>query len=584
MCGIFGMNRPNEELVNDSIDLFSYRGPDSNGSFSDEFVALAFRRLAIIDLDPRSNQPMHDDEEKITIVFNGEIYNYHDLRKELSKDYQFNTASDTEVLLYAYKKWGTDLTKYIKGMFAFCVYDRESQKFYIFRDFSGIKPLYYYHENGLFIFSSEIKGILHSLKNTGRSIEIDKAALKLYYSLGSIPSPLSLYRNIYKLPPRSFLVYDIEEDQLIVNQYKVEPVKITCYKEFASLFEKKVLDHLVSDVPVGLYFSGGTDSTAIAVMLNKNNVSLQNFSIRMAHKKTDSKFFEEISDHLKIKSHVYDFGTEEFDEIYHSVMNLIDEPFVDGSIFPTYYLSRKAAEKVKVVLSGEGGDEYFYGYDRHRVLYKHRDRADYSMTILDRLYFRLPQHPAKTPILKALFKLNRQPISYYLADNSIGKDLVSWQRCKEEMRERNMKPLDIDKLFYLENDLLRKIDLATSYNSIEGRVPLLDIDIIQNSYNFEKNKLSKGQLKYILKKMLQDYLPDKFIFRKKSGFGINMKNRFKESKFLVNDYNTAILFLRQKDLLPETFDERKINWYTANYANFCYSLIVLYYALRHSES
>ena len=583
MCGILGMNISDEKIAREGIDLFSYRGPDSTGVFADDEITLGFKRLAIIDLDPRSDQPMHDSDRTVTIVFNGEIYNYKALKKELSKTYTFNTDSDTEVLIYAYKKWGKSLVKYIKGMYAFCIYDHKKKIFLLFRDYSGIKPLYYYCNNGLFIFASEIKGILRILRGLGKKIEVDKNMLDFFYSVGYIPSPFSLYKHISKLSPHSFLKYDLRKNTKQIHSFETVVAKEDGLKKFYSLLEKKTMYHLNADVPVGLFFSGGTDSSILASFLKKNNIRLENFSIQMSHKKEDEKFFKNISKHLNIKSHVYKFGHQEFENVYPQVMQRIDEPFVDSSIFPTFYISEKASKKVKVVLSGEGGDEYFYGYNRHRTLYALRDHTDYKMTWLDKLYFTTPRLSLKNAIFKYLFKWNKQPISYYLANMSVGKDIVSWKRIKKEIGKRNIKPLDLDKLLYLENILLRKIDFATSYNSIEGRVPLLDIDVIINSDQFEDVKLAHGSLKYMLKKILLFHLPKKFVFRKKSGFGLNMKEAFKHSKHLGDDFLRAIDFLKPLGMLPKKFKVKNKKQYLSRYPGLCFAIIILYHCLKNTK-
>jgi asparagine synthase (glutamine-hydrolysing) len=583
VCGILGMNLVDKSLARDAADLFSYRGPDSTGIFADKNVTLAFKRLAIIDLDPRSDQPMHDSEHLVSIVFNGEIYNYQELKKVLSSEFDFSTTSDTEVLLYAYKKWGVGLTHFIKGMFAFCIYDRKKRKLFLFRDFSGIKPLYYFSHDGIFLFASELKGILHLLDKMNIPIRLNRDALPLYYSLGYIPSPMSLYKRVFKVPARSYIEYDLDSHSLQVHPYEVNAVKSNGLEQFSALLEQKTLDHLIADVPVGLFFSGGTDSSVIASILQKHHIPLENFSIRMNHKQEDEAFFTKISNYLGISSHVYQFGIGEFDEVYSEVMNRFDEPIADGSLFPTYYISKQAAKRVKVVLSGEGGDEYFYGYNRHRVLYALRHYTDYNMTLLDRVYFFLPQHPFKTPLFSFLFRLFRQPISYYLTENGIGKDVVSWEMTKQEMRRKRIRPLDIDKLLYLENDLLRKTDFATSYNSLEGRVPLLDVDVIDNTQQFEDQKLHKGHLKYILKKILSGYLPEALVFRKKSGFGVNLKEKFALSIYLRKDFFAAVDYLSDRNMLPEGFRVSRKSWYIRTYPHLCYSMIVLYHCLKHAK-
>lgn len=584
MCGILGtVGFKDKKLFRKSLSEFSYRGPDYRGTYFDKDVFLGHNRLAVLDLEKRANQPMSDSEGQIYLVYNGELFNFYDLRKVLSKFHSFSTESDTEVLLYGYKILGTEFLNKIQGMYAFGIYDKKEQKIIVARDHVGIKPLYYYRDDSLFIFSSELKGILQLLSKKGKEVEIDRRMLDYYYSLGYIPSPHTLYKKIYKLQPGSFMDYDIPSHTTTLFSIKTHYSRTKKLSEFYKLMENKIMDHLISDVPVGLFFSGGTDSSVIASVLKKNKVKISNFSIQMSHKKEDEKYFRKISNFLGIHSNEYKFGVPEFDRVYRKVLKKMDEPFVDASIFPTYYLAKIASKKVKIVLSGEGGDEFFYGYNRHRVLYRLRNYKDYEITFLDKLYFRVPNFRYKNYIFKLFFRFNKQPISYYLATVSIGKDIVGWDLIKNEIRKRKLKPLDIDKYLYLENDLLRKIDFATSYCSIEGRVPLLDIDIVSNAKEFERTKLLNGNLKYVLKNFLLKYIPPEMVFRNKSGFGIDMKNKFKESKTLKQEYFKASLYLGKFNLLPQKYYSHKKEWYLDRYANFCFSIVVLYNCLKNNE-
>jgi asparagine synthase (glutamine-hydrolysing) len=382
MCGIIGISEHNEKVIKDSCLCFQYRGPDATSFFSDSHVTLGHHRLAILDLDPRSTQPMSDEDKKIWIVFNGEIYNFKELKEQLVSKYHFRTTSDTEVLIYAYKEWGMEMTKYIQGMFALAIYDSKKQKVILLRDHAGIKPLYYYEKDGLLIFASELKGVVKTLKEKNLPLSINKRAIDLYTVMGYIPSPYTMYNEIAKLPKSSYLEFDLKAKTSNHTTYVPNSVEVTTFEDYSKLIEKKVLEHLIADVPVGVFFSGGTDSSLIATILHKHNINLETFSIGIDYKSDDKKYFKLISDHLKLKSHVYSFDIPELDSVYEEVMTKMDEPTYDNSIFPTYFVSKKAAEKVKVVLSGEGGDEYFYGYPRSFQLSKMKDRRDYSITCL----------------------------------------------------------------------------------------------------------------------------------------------------------------------------------------------------------
>lgn len=586
MCGIIGINEDNPEIVGRASSLFSYRGPDASLQFSDSMMTLGHHRLSIIDVDHRSNQPFWDDKREVSIVYNGEIYNFKELRGSLSGKHKFRTTSDTEVLIYAYKEWGREMLERIEGMFAFAIYDKRNNTIFLARDHQGIKPLYYYTKDGIFIFSSESKGILKILKEKGIDVAFNKRAIDLYFVFGYIPSPYTLYEGIHKLPKKSYLEYDLKKRTIsIIDKYKTSYRRVNSIEEYRELIEEKVLSHLISDVPIGIFFSGGTDSSLIAAILHKYNIDLETFSVRIDYKSEDANYFKKISNHLKIKSNVYNFDKEEFDEIYQEVMEKMDEPSYDNSIFPTYFVSKKAAEKVKVVLSGEGGDEFFYGYPRSLILKMLNNKRDYHISFLDYLFFMTPCFELKNFIFERLFVLFKKPVSYYILRVSPARDIVTlraWKIAKKEFKERNIRPLEFDQEFYLENDLLRKIDFATSYASIEGRVPLLDIEIVENSKNFEEQMLEGGILKAFLKKILAAYLPDELVYRGKSGFGLNMTQLFKESKYLRGDLVKAIDCLKEKNIL--SLSVRDIDDSINRYPHYCFSLIALYRVIINNEN
>ncbi len=585
MCGIIGINENNEALVRKAGKAFAYRGPDASATFSDKSITFGHHRLSIVDVDPRSTQPLCDTDRKIWIVFNGEIFNFKEVRALLEDKYDFNTASDTEVLVYAYKEWGKDMTKYIEGMFALAIYDTDKQTVLLLRDHQGIKPLYYYAKDGVFAFTSEVKGLTKFLREKKISLELDHKALELYMVFGYIPSPYSLYKDVLKLPKGSYLTYDLKNKKVLETGRSVTvSKKVVTEQEYIDLIEKKVLMHLIADVPVGVFFSGGTDSTLIAAILHKHKVDLETFSIKLDYKTEDAKYFGMISEHLQLKSNVYDFDVNTLDSVYEEVMGKLDEPTFDNSIFPTYYVSKKAAEKVKVVLSGEGGDEFFYGYPRSFELSKMKEVADYSLSFFDYVYFATPPFKAKNHVFQKVFRVFKKPISYYLVQMSVARDratISSWKAVKEECRKRSITPMGLDQELYLENDLLRKTDLATSYSSIEGRVPLLDIDILENSGTIEDKKLEGGVLKAFLKKMLATYIPKEMVYRSKSGFGVNMVTFFESSKYLQADLAKALPFLAERGIKTPRIG--RIDVAIRKYPHLCFALISLWRSIVNNE-
>lgn len=586
MCGIIGINENNKSLLNKAGLKFNYRGPDATAFFCDEFVTLGHHRLSIIDLDSRSTQPMSDSDDKIKVVFNGEIYNFQAIKDLLKVKYDFRTTSDTEVIIYAYKEWGIKMVERLQGMFAIALYDSELKQIFLIRDHRGIKPLYYYAKDGYFVFASELKGVTSVLRDRSIKLKVSQKALDLYFSLGYIPAPYSLYEGVFKVSRSSYLVYDLAAK--IISQeylYQGSTTPVTSLENYFDLIEKKILDHLVADVPVGVFFSGGTDSSLIAAVLHKYSINLETFSIKLNYKTEDYKYFSQISSYLNLKSHVYDFNVTEFEAVYEEVMSKLDEPTYDNSIFPTYFVSKKAAQKVKVVLSGEGGDEFFLGYPRSAVLYCLNKYRDYHISLLDRLFFILPSFKAKNRLFEKLFIVFRQPFSFYLMSISPTRDLAKieqWRVFKQECVKRKITPVEIDQEFYLEGDLLRKIDLATSYVSIEGRVPLLDIDIIKNSENFDREKLKGGVLKALLKGMLAKYIPNDMVYRNKSGFGLDMVSFFQQSAILRSDFNRAMEFLKTKDInLPSLPDSAELA--LRKYPHLCFAYISLYRSLVNNE-
>lgn len=520
MCGIIGTSWAAEQGVREAAATFAYRGPDDFGLFMDGRVTLGHDRLSIVDLDPRSNQPMADEKGGIYIVFNGEIYNHQEIRKALDGKYSFHTTSDTETLLYAYREYGDSLGEYLRGMFSFVIYDAPRHKLVAFRDHAGIKPLYYFYDGEKFAFASELKGIVHALRKEKIELAQDLSAYHAYAAHGYIPSPRTLYRKVQKLERGHMAVFDLESKKIDIKPYKKHSSAVSNVEAFQKQIEDRVLDHLMADVPVGVFFSGGTDSSMIVSILHAHGIDLAAFSVAMQEKKEDQRYFEQVSQHLGVRSHVFSFGPKEFMETYEQVMSRVDDPIADGSIFPTYFISEKASKQVKVVLSGEGGDEYFYGYHRQHVLKGMR----WKKSFLGKLVDTCSRYGGGVPWLRKVYAAIGDIAGFYLYDMSPFSGQLSKEACiagRKTLEALGGKPIDIDKHLYLENDLLRKVDMATSYASIEGRVPLLDVDVCANASTFAEGYVQGGELKGLLKSMLCKYLPKELVYRKKTGFGLD---------------------------------------------------------------
>ncbi|MBP9711141.1 MAG: asparagine synthase (glutamine-hydrolyzing) [Candidatus Pacebacteria bacterium] len=580
MCGIIGITEKNEQLVEAAAKLLGHRGPDAFGIFSDEQVTLGHNRLSIIDLDSRSNQPMADASGSLVVVYNGEIYNYKEVRTRLEKKgYVFRTQSDTEVLLYAYKEWGKGLGNELNGMFAFALYDKEKNELVLATDHANIKPLFYAQVGSSLAFSSELKGIIKMVKEKKERYELDRTALGVYYALGYIPAPETLYKGVKRLPKRGWVVYNLEAKTLTEGQYPARPPVGRSEAEVHKLIEERILSHLVADVPVGVFFSGGTDSSLILSVLHAHNINLETFSVEVAGRPTDEKYFTEIATRLGVKAHRYTFGIKEFEEVYPEVVAKMDEPLYDNSLFPTYFIAKQAAGKVKVVLSGEGGDEYFFGYPRSLALRSlARIPLDTGVGMFERLYIVTPHFRGKNKLFEQLFLWLKKPAAYYLLTMSPGKAFLSipeWSAAKSALVNSVANTRSFDADAYLPNNLLRKLDMATMYCSLEGRVPLLDPDVIASAQALPVP--AEGEEKPVLRHMLEKYLSKELVNRKKQGFGLSLPELLASSQMLQQEVKEALAYLRENKLFTTT--EKEI----AKYPHLCFALLSLYHTLHNAE-
>lgn len=552
MCGIVGLTGNHPQAVRSAAALIAYRGPDASADWTDDCVSLAHNRLSIIDVDARSNQPMWDATGQLCIVFNGEIYNHAELRREFAPAIEFRTASDTEVLLLGYKLHGATFFARTRGMFACAIYDRTKGTLSLFRDHAGIKPLYYHVADEVLAFGSEMKSVLSLMHAIGRSVERDRAALAAYLALGYVPAPATLYREVRVLPRSHYLVYDIRQRTSSLQKIDIEGSFAGDEDALSDLIEQKVISHLVADVPVGLFFSGGTDSSLIAAILNRHDRRLRAFSVRIAGRPADERYFRSIAERLKLDATICEFGPAEFKSSYRAVMDRIDIPLADSAIFPTYLVSKRASEEVKVVLAGEGGDELFFGYPRQRILSRLSNSAPFYDAQLDAAYRTMPDVSWRDKIFAAMFSRLASPASYYLFTMAPAAGLLrkeAWNAGKTAIEGASETPFYIDRELYLESLLLRKTDLATSYASIEGRVPFLDPEVIAAAENFVGEWRRTLQEKPVLKRVLGRHLPDELVWRPKSGFGLLLSLFAEGSETFQADLDAALA-----DLGPELAD------------------------------
>jgi asparagine synthase (glutamine-hydrolysing) len=564
MCGIAGFVGTGTE--NDLVKMtraLAHRGPDDEGVFFENGVGLGHRRLSIIDLSLSGHQPMFSSAKDTGVVFNGEIYNFKELKKDLEKEgIVFKSNSDTEVILVLYEKYGEECFKKMEGMFAIAIYDFKNKKLILSRDRLGKKPLYWGMFGETLVFASELKSfVLHSLVTR----EIDRTSLCLYLQTDYVPTPRTIFKNIYKLEPGFCLLYQntqFEKKQFWSIKESTSEVSLPqAVRELDVLLESSVNSRLISDVPFGVFLSGGLDSSTIAYYAQKNSKKkIHTFSIGFQEKSFDeSKYATEVSKYLGTEHHHLDITAEDSLKVIPYLADILDEPMADASIIPTYLLSQFTKLNVTVALGGDGADELFAGYptfqaDKLANIYTKLPKrvkaflkilvtcipvSDKNFSIgfrlkkfiegLDENKFLRHQKWLGTFNENDLIKL----LTYKLEDDTLGK----WVR---EIIPQSFSKDGNDLLrFYIKtymmDQVLVKVDRASMKNSLETRSPFLSYKVVDFVMSLPyRYKLRCFQTKYILKKLMRDKLPKRIIFRKKKGFGIPL------SKWLKDDLKSFL--------------------------------------------
>lgn len=570
MCGIAGFyhfDRPREassEVIKRMTDAIAYRGPDGEGFFVKQNLALGHRRLSIIDLST-GQQPMFSDDNKIVLIFNGEIYNFVELRDQLIKfGCRFTTTSDTEVIINAYKTWGIDCQKHFNGMWAFALWDEEKERLMVSRDRIGEKPLYYSQSDNSFVFGSEIKSLL----SYGITAEPRKDLTELYLILGFIPAPYTFHKNIYQLLPGQCMLIsnagvethtywdlpDISEQDLITDKKVIE-------EKFKELFIDSVRIRMRSDVGFGAFLSGGLDSSCVVgTMATQTKLPVQTFTIGFDNKQFDeSHLAQQVSKKFKTIHHQGKVSSDSFDDSLKKVLHHYDDPFGDPSAIPTGYISRYAARSVKMVLTGDGGDEVLSGY------------TTYQGEKFAAKYQRFPKIIQRSVpfALKALAKLLRGNIRFKINRivSILESSCLSFQeRLKiklaktkpslihdiilnnehvikfEDYFSEVMKNCRFEDPFYqlmyfqhkitLPGDMLAKVDRMAMAYSLEARIPFLDYRIIEWMFRVHKDRKMDGYLnKVVLRNAVaNEILPAELLTAPKKGFNVPMKDWFRENE------------------------------------------------------
>lgn len=530
MCGITGyiniQTKIDQSVIQQMTNTLMHRGPDGSDTYISENgqYTLGHRRLSFLDLSDAGKQPMKDNSEKVIITFNGEIYNFPELKKELDDDYDFKTSTDTEVILAGYRKWGIDVVHRLKGMFAFALLDEEKQQLYLVRDRFGIKPLYYTLQNDQLLFASELKAI-HAANVVPK--EIDFSSFADYFVYRYVPSPKTIWKNICKLPPAHYATIDLQTLTIQLVEYWKLPIgnqqeaNQEMINQVGTRLQESVKQHMYADVPVGSFLSGGYDSSALVSYMNQLGQKPATFSIGFSKwEKSEDQYATIVANHLNVPNESV-VADETSLRLVDRMALVYDEPIADISIVPTYMVSQLARSRVKAVLSGEGADELFGGYTWQHDFFNQQ----YPDSVLDKLK-------------RKLFK--NDPVNYYANAMAMGwfdreelkkmlhPDLhqhipedVHWfyrQHFKKEVSP--LKSIQyMDTKCFMGELVLTKIDRASMANSLEVRVPFLDHELFEYVFKLdEKTYFRKDQTKYLLYKNIEQQLPKEILERKKQGF------------------------------------------------------------------
>lgn len=577
MCGIAGyisLNNTITELqLKQAAATMRHRGPDAEGFYfnEDASVGLAHRRLSILDLSAVANQPMFSADGRYCIVFNGEVYNFNELKERLiDKGASLRTTSDTEVILELFAQSGVSSFAALNGMFAFAIYDLQEKRLTLCRDHIGIKPLFIYRDDETIVFASELKVIKSII---GDKLSINREAIPYFLHLGFIPQPLTIYKNTSKFPAAHYLQIatnkniSAQDSTNFVPFWKLEntiaPLTITNEKLAKQQLNNLLLDsvekQLISDVPIGTFLSGGVDSSLVTALAAKVSGSskVKTFSIAVDDGKyNESKYATQVAAHLQTDHHEFKVSEKEVLELVDKLIPAYDEPFADSSAFPTMMVSRLARQHVTVALSGDGGDELFHGYGMYQ--WAKRLSAPYwqmlkgplfaASRLLNSKYQRIGNmfaYNSKQHMISHIFSQEQ----YYFREQELEKLLVSLPFNFTALNnlpslQRNLSETERQSFWdfnhYLKDDLLVKVDRASMQYSLESRVPLLDYRVVEFAYNLdERLKIKNGCMKYLLKEVLYDYVPKAIFDRPKWGFSIPLARWLKNDlKYLLDRYTS----------------------------------------------
>jgi asparagine synthase (glutamine-hydrolysing) len=588
MCGISGFVSSNKKLNIDNLWEFnllqSHRGPDNNDVFFDDYAGLAHQRLKIIDLSKNADQPMLSHCKRYVMIYNGEVYNFSEILSQIKQvDPSFSpiSTSDTEIVLQAFVIWGKDFVHKLNGMFAIAIYDKETRELLLVRDRIGIKPLFWFHSNGIFAFASEIKA-LEKTPEIKKNLSLNKIAINEFLHLGYIPGTHCIYNEIHKLQPGhagifsngEFNVYSWWKAENIISKDIITDEE-HAFSELKRITESAVSQCLVSDVPFGTFLSGGIDSSLVTAIAQKySSKPINTFSIAYNDSKyNEAVYAKKVASYLETNHHEFEVNQNEALEWIPSLMDIYDEPFADSSALPTLLVSKLAKQHVTMVLSGDGGDEMFMGYGAYKWAKRLNNPLmpliKYPASILLKAgnsrmqrVSHLINYSKKSNIRSHIFSQEQ----YFFARNEISSvlnhEFVNSFELSEDFLNlsRKLSAAESQALFdlnyYLPDDLLVKVDRASMKFSLETRVPLLDYRLVEFALNLSEDlKIKNNTSKYLLKKLLFEYLPKEYFDRPKWGFAIPL------GKWMKNELKSFSEDWLSDDLIKkhEIFDVKYIN-------------------------
>ncbi len=569
MCGIIGFVSPKGEkgkIIKKMTDRLIHRGPDEEGFYIDKDIALGHRRLSIIDLD-NGKQPISN--KKFVVIFNGEIYNYMELKAELiANNYKFETDSDTEVLLHGYEEWGNNLPKKLRGMFAFAIWDKKNKTLFCARDNFGIKPLYYYKNEDVFMFASEIKAFL---EHPQFEKVLNKDLINLYLSFSFTPTNETLFKGVFCLEPGHTLI--LRNNKINIEQYyeinfgERETNFNDVVEEISKTMKSSVEYHKISDVEVGAFLSSGIDSSYIVSLAKPDKTYTIGYNLP---KYSEIRYTKKLAEMLGIKNISKKVSQKEYMDSVEKILYQMDEPCADPSAIALYLVSKLASNDVKVIMSGEGADEFFGGYNTYReaIDYNAYNKIPYFIRhLLSKIFSYLPEFKGRNFIVRRGIKLENDyvGVNKIFSDEEINKVLSFKSTIKntditKSLFDKNRDKSDIVKMqavdikYWLVKNILLKVDKMTMANSIEARTPFIDKEVFKIASTIPlKCKLSKDNTKIALREASKKDIPNEAYKKKKLGFPVPIREWIRED-LVYSEIKQTI----EQDFVSEFFNQEYV--------------------------